>query len=164
MLHAHEKMWVMFLICFSGLARAAILMLPFRWLSLLLGHYYHNIQLATLVTSFQLNRAKWIGRMTGQVARQTPWQSKCLVQAMMARCMLAYYGIPYVLYLGVNKAENHSEGQYSNALVAHAWISVGSSVIVGDDGYEDFTIVSTFVDPCVLQSGHRPHRHGSHAI
>ncbi|OIO66536.1 MAG: hypothetical protein CO186_05650 [Zetaproteobacteria bacterium CG_4_9_14_3_um_filter_49_83] len=165
MLKNKEKLWIILLLCLSGIARFTMLILPFRWLTPLFGQHYQNAELTVIVTTTQLQQALWVGRMTELVAKQTPWQSKCLVQAMMARCVLAYYGIPYVLYLGVgkiagNQAAHKSE---SDVLIAHAWVSVGPSIITGYDGHEGFTIVSTFVDPAILHSS-RPKRHDFHAI
>ena len=130
------------------------MIVPFRRLTPYLGQHYQNAQLAVLVTDEQLRTAESIGRITEQTARHTPWQSKCLVQAMMARCLLAYYGIPYVLYLGVAKSTAiHGTGEIENSdLIAHAWLSVGPAIITGNDGHRAFTIVSTFVAPEVMNS------------
>jgi len=138
------------LFLFSGLARAAILLLPFRFLAPLLGQHYKNVSLAALVTEDQRLIAWRIGRITESACKYTPWESKCLVQALIARSLLAWYHIPYVLYLGVCKA-GASENQ-GEELKAHAWLSVGPWIITGREGHKAFTIVSTFVQPSLLKS------------
>jgi len=149
-----EKIWVILLFFLSGIARAAILTLPFRYIAPFLGQHYQNAQLAVIVTEGQLQKARRIGHITELTANNTPWQSKCLIQAMMAKWLLNHYRIPYVLYLGVAKSTailGTREIENSD-LIAHAWLSVGPSIITGDDGHRAFTIVSTFVAPSVLHS------------
>jgi len=140
-----EKLWFFWLFFLSGLIRAALLILPFRLLAPWLGQHHQNYQLAS-VTSEQQRLMAWrIGRITELATSYTPWQSKCLVQAMAAKALLAHYKIPYVLHLGVTKA-----GQSIDALKAHAWLSVGPWIITGREGHRAFTIVSTFVAPSIL--------------
>lgn len=147
-----EKIWVVLLFFLSALARAVILTVPFRRITPYLGQHHQNAQMAVIVTDKQLHTARWIGRITEQTARNTPWQSKCLVQAIIAKCLLSYYNIPYVLHLGVAKstADNRTQHSAENDLIAHAWVSVGPSIITGKDGHRAFTIVSTFIPPSIL--------------
>jgi len=135
------KIWFVCCYFFSGLVRAAILLLPFRYLSPYLGAHYNNIQLTVLVTEEQKLLAWHIGRMTELACQYTPWESKCLVQAFLTRCLLRYYRIPCVLFLGVMNCK------MENDLKAHAWLSVGSWVVSGRKGHKSFTVVSTFVSP-----------------
>jgi len=164
-LQNREKLWVALLFLLSGIARAVILILPFRRIAPYLGQHYQNAQLAAVVTEKQLHTASQIGLVTELTAKHTPWQSKCLVQAMMARCLLGYYGIPYVLYLGVAKSTAWHDARdiEDNALIAHAWLSVGPSIITGNDGHTAFTIVSTFVAPSIINSSSM-NRQDTHAI
>jgi len=141
-----EKIWFLWLFFLSGLIRAALLILPFRFIAPWLGLHHQNYQLASVASGQQRLMAWRIGRITELVASYTPWQSKCLVQAMAAKMLLAHYQIPYVLHLGVTKAA----GQDLDALKAHAWLSVGPWIITGREGHRAFTIVSTFVAPSIL--------------
>ncbi|GMR00476.1 MAG: hypothetical protein BMS9Abin18_1326 [Zetaproteobacteria bacterium] len=144
-----EKLWLFWLFLLSGLIRACLLVLPFRCIAPWLGLHHQNYQLAS-VTSEQQKLMAWrIGRITELAASYTPWQSKCLVQAMAAKVLLAHYRIPYVLHLGVTKAA----GQSFDALKAHAWLSVGPWIITGREGHRAFTIISTFVAPSILNPG-----------
>lgn len=146
-LPVREKFWFFWLFLLSGPIRAAILLLPFRWLAPRIGVHYENLQLATVVSEEQRMLAWHIGRMMELAAAYTPWESKCLVQAIATKVLLAHYRIPYVLYLGVTKGPDGSE------LKAHAWLSVGPWIITGRDGHRAFTIVSTFVSPLLLTVG-----------
>jgi hypothetical protein len=140
-----EKIWFVLLIVLSGIARTVILVLPFRWVMRYLGVQFQNKQLSVLVTPQQLQRAWRIGIITTAATNYTPWESKCLIQAMVARLLLSYYQIPYVIYIGMTRT-NQPEAK----LKAHAWLSVGQWVITGRDGHHAFTIASSFVAPSVL--------------
>lgn len=146
-----QKLWFVLLFPLSGLCRCMILTLPFARYAWLLGERRGNDQLLLLAQP-QAEQLAWrIGRIIEQVGRFTPWESKCLVQAILARAMCRWYGLPYVLHLGV--ARNQDIG---NPLQAHAWVSVGRWVIVGRDGHKAFTIVSTYVAPRILCSAQYP--------
>lgn len=148
-LPGRQKIWFVCCYFFSGIARAYILFLPFRWLAPRLGTHYQNIQLATVVSEEQEKLAWRIGRITEMACKYTPWESKCLVQAVLAKHILAYYKIPCVMYLGVIKSKD------DNDLKAHAWLSTGRWVITGRDGHQPFTIVSTFVSPATIIAGYK---------
>ncbi|MEE9338383.1 MAG: lasso peptide biosynthesis B2 protein [Methylococcaceae bacterium] len=140
-----EKIWFVLLFVLSGIARVAVLVFPFRWVMRYLGAQFQNKQLSVLVTQQQLELAWRIGVITTVATKYTPWESKCLIQAMVARLLLSYYEIPYVIYIGMTRTK-----QPEAALKAHAWLSVGRWVITGQDGHQVFTIASSFVAPSVL--------------
>ena len=87
----------------------------------------------------KLEVASRIGRMVEMVSRYTPWESKCLVQAIVGKMMLRQCGIANTLYLGVGRDKG-------NSLMAHAWLRCGGLVITGRQGRERFTIVGKFAD------------------
>lgn len=136
----------------SAPIRAGLLLLPFRKMVPLLGQHQSNIQLTSVVSEAQRQRAWRIGRITELAAGYTPWESKCLVQACAASILLRYYRIPYVMHLGVTRGGENADA--GNALKAHAWLSVGPWIVTGGDGHRAFTIVSTFVSPELLTAIH----------
>jgi len=144
-LPAREKLWFVFAWFLSGVIRLFLLILPFRWIAPRLGLHLNNTQLCAVTPEKQRKLAWRIGKITELACKYTPWQSKCLVQAMVARTLLGYYKIPYVMHLGVAKTDNAED-----LLKAHAWLSVGPWIITGRDGHKQFTIVSTFISPAVL--------------
>lgn len=146
-LSLEEKTWFISLYVLSGIARLAVITLPFRWIIRLLGQSVENRQLCVLASQQQLKTAHRIGLITNVVSKYTPWQTKCLIQAMIARYLLGYYRIPYVLYIGI-KNVNRQETE----LKGHAWLCVGHSVITGRQGHHTFTIASSFVSPSVLKT------------
>jgi hypothetical protein len=132
----------------SGIVRGIILYVPFRYLAAYLGAECDNRLLSTLAQPQQVELALKIGRVCRLLERYTPWQSKCLVQATLAKTLLRLYGIPYVLHFGLAKKRAPSAStapQPLSGLSAHAWVSVGDKVICGARGHRSFTVVGTYV-------------------
>ncbi len=127
-----------------GWARLVILLLPFRWLAVFLGISRRNVQFTPLVVQCQRQQARKLGVLIRRVAEWTPWQSKCLVQAVVATLFLRLLRIPYVLHLGVAKDDR-------KGLRAHAWIKAGSCAVTGGEGVPEFTVVSTFLSPLLIE-------------
>jgi hypothetical protein len=140
-----EKVWFLLFYPYSGLVRAAILMLPFSLLSRSYGRYYSNTQCSPLVSEQQQMLAWRIGKVAELAARYTPWESKCLVQAIMVRTLLGFYGIPYVMHLGARMTGDEKE-----PMKAHAWIKVGPWIISGREGHRAYGVVSSFVSPSIF--------------
>jgi hypothetical protein len=152
-----EKIWLGLLYPLSGLARAALLCIPFRRVAPYLGRHHGNLQLSPLATPGQIRLAARIGSISAIAARFTPWKSRCLVQAIMVKTLLAHYGIPHVIYLGVvkptgpaNLPADFSGSEHPPGMKAHAWVAVGPKVVAGRAGHRTFTIVSTFASPASL--------------
>jgi Transglutaminase-like superfamily len=67
-------------------------------------------------------RVRRLGRAVERVARLLPWHPKCLPQAIATKAMLRRRGIACYSHLGVI---------YSDPVTAHAWITVGGTVVQG---------------------------------
>ncbi len=120
-----------------GIARLAVLLLPFRWIAPSLGRHMEEIQ--NEVDFDRLERARLVGWAVRAAAIRTPWKSVCLPQAVTAQWMLRRRGIPATLYLGVKKTLPKGE-----ALAAHAWVRCGDLVVTGAAGHRSYTVISTF--------------------
>src|SRR5262245_47101937 len=108
-----------------GLARFAITAMPFRWIA---PHIEQQIRESpTIDDPDQGIRLQRISRAIVATSRYTPWESKCLVQAIAAKMMLKCRGIDSTLYLGVAK-----EGE--KGLSAHAWLRSGTLILTGAPG------------------------------
>ena len=70
--------------------------------------------------------AYWIGRRVERVCDKTPWESKCLVKALIAQHILYKEGIHTTLYLGVENS--------TGKMTAHAWLRCGTVYVTGGDG------------------------------
>lgn len=78
---------------------------------------------------------KTVSMYVNRSAGHTPWESKCLVRALVAQKLLKKKKIPSTLYLGVGK-ENES-------MIAHAWIRSGKAFVTGGNG-EGYAIVAKY--------------------
>jgi hypothetical protein len=120
-----------------GIARLAILVLPFKWLALSLGR--HMKEAGTQIDPSDLRCARMVGQTIRSAAGYTPWKSVCLPEAVAAQWMLKRRHIASTLYLGVAKDEDKPE-----RLVAHAWLRCGDIILIGAAGHREFTVVATF--------------------
>lgn len=119
---------------FLGIARLALVMLPFRQIAPFLGQLQATPPLSHPVDVITLRRLHWA---IAVAAKYVPWSAVCLPQAMAGKIMLRHRGIPSTLYLGVFR-DGH------DGLTAHAWLGVGDMIVTGEHGRERFTVVSTF--------------------
>lgn len=76
-----------------------------------------------------------VAQAVTRVCRHTPWQSKCLVQALIAQHLLKKHQIPSTLYLGV--------GKVGEEMIAHAWLRSGEYYLTGGCG-EGYALVAKF--------------------
>lgn len=120
-----------------GLTRWALLWIPFRHIAPQLGVQVQTASLVPLADEKQVACALHIGRAIESAAAYTPWESKCLAQAITARLLLGFNSVPYALFLGVHNSAR--EG-----MRAHAWVLTGSTVVTGGENLQEFTVVSTF--------------------
>lgn len=116
-----------------GAARVAIRFIPFTRLAGHLGR--HMAETPPSATPAALDTSRRVERAIRLAARNLPWESVCLPQAIAAKAMLRRRGVPCTLYLGVLRNEKFH---------AHAWVRAGELVVTGDRGREGFTVVSTF--------------------
>jgi hypothetical protein len=72
------------------------------------------------------------------VCNYTPWESKCLVQAVVCKRMLQKRGIQTTIYLGV------ANDKEANKLLAHAWLKLGDQILTGSKGHQKFKVVNFY--------------------
>lgn len=141
-LTCQEKMFLMQAWALLGLYRIRTRQQSFRRIT---SGFTHSKALQDLPqpTASQIERAERIGYLVRVAARFTPWQSLCLVQALVVQHYLALEGIPGQLVLGV--ASSTGEGaEGDDGLAAHAWLACGDTVVSGGRGHEQFHVASTF--------------------
>ena len=80
----------------------------------------------------------FVTHRVARVSLRVPWETKCLVQAMVAQRLLRDYGIGSTLYLGVAR-----DKEADNKMVAHSWVRTGPYSVCGGTG-EGYAIVATF--------------------
>ncbi|AJI57854.1 transglutaminase-like superfamily protein [Francisella philomiragia] len=122
---------VLFIILYpiSGIGRFASLHLNLKKVFGYLGYMYGNTQLSIPATEAQVLQAYQISKIAQIVSKYVPWESKCLIEAIMVKTLLKYYKIPYIIHIGVKKTD-----QSDKPLLAHAWVKVKDNIVVGGDG------------------------------
>lgn len=116
-----------------GVARLAILLMPFSRVARRLGRHMGETPVTQPLEATELSRR--VQRAVHLAAGNLPWESVCLPRAIVAKLMLRRRGVPSTLYLGVQREAK---------MTAHAWVRAGEVVVTGDAGREQYTVVSTF--------------------
>lgn len=119
----------------SGMIRLSILIIPFNYLKKGLGIPKQESSFES--SEKQLEVAKQVRCLVLQVCHHTPWESKCLVRAILSAHLLKRKGMESTLYLGVNK-------NVAGDIQAHAWLRVGEMIIMGGENKNDFVEVARF--------------------
>lgn len=130
-----RKLLVVIAFFLTGIIRFMILFIPFRKLASLMGEKMGESSFN--VDQASSKKALVVSEMVIKTSRITPWESKCLVQALTAQIILKMLKIPTTLYLGVAKNEG-------NRLEAHAWLRHGEKIITGGDVMPKFKEVARF--------------------
>jgi hypothetical protein len=126
-----------------GLARLAILVLPFRWIAPLLGRNKgESPQKAGTAAVELLDRIAWA---VAAASRNVPWECRCLAQAMAGKVMLRRRGVSSTLYLGV--ARGGEPG-----IQAHAWLRCGKRILTGRQGMAGFSVIASFAGKALRSS------------
>ena len=121
---------------YTGIFRMYILFVPFNKLRKRMGK--HKEESAAKETRDVYKIASHISWVVTLISSKTPWESKCLVQALTAQRMLKSKNISTTIYLGVRK-----EG---NEMKAHAWLRCGEYYVTGGAIREQYTVVAKFAN------------------
>lgn len=122
----------------TGLARAAVLTVPFRWLARALGQHMQSTPDESVERNAAiLERVQWA---VATASNHVPWNANCLAQTIAATLMLRIRRVAGTIYFGVMKDD---QGEYR----AHAWLRSGNLIVTGARGMQSYTVVSTFAFP-----------------
>lgn len=129
-----DKLLIVETFILEGIARAVILIVPFNKIKKYIGKHKEE-------TSFEIDNAACqiairVAWAVNHVSRNTPWESKCLVQALTAQNMLKRRKVSSTIYLGVKKNGGKME--------AHAWLRCGQLYVTGGINKGEFTEVARF--------------------
>lgn len=113
-----------------GLARLAIVSLPFRLIA-------RSLQRLGPVSGYNEKLLPRVRRAVIVAARHVPWNAVCLPQAIAAMVMLARRGCGSTVHLGAGKT---AEG----ALTGHAWLVCGDTIVVGAEATSTVTPLAQF--------------------
>lgn len=143
-LSAFSKFWLAPIWLLLGVSKALIFTIRFQRLATRLGQPVGVAPWVPLVTPPQQARALQIGRAVRLAAKYTPWDSNCFPQAVVARLLLGWYGVPYALYFGLARDAQTRETQ------AHAWVMSGPVAVTGGHSFAQFTVVGVFATPGLI--------------
>lgn len=132
-------------VSFLVFTKAAITLLPSRRLVALLGTQVGQTGLADEGGAHDI--AIWVARVVEAVSRRLHLKRRCLAQALAAKLMLQRRGIASILQLGLSRiptVTSSSGPDPFSGIVAHAWLSVSGSIILGGDE-ADYRIVGRFI-------------------
>lgn len=115
-------------------SRIYIHFFPFRKFAVHLGREHEVVTTQNVKESLLV---KDICRAMKRSSRYLPFHGKCLVEAVVVKKMLEKRNIKSTLYLGVSKKE-HKE------MIAHAWLVIDDTAIVGRQGMEKFVPVEWY--------------------
>lgn len=121
---------------YTGMYRTFILFVPFNKLRKRMGKYKEESVANVEREIYKI--ASHISWVVNLISSKTPWESKCLVQALTAQKMLKKRGISTTIYLGVRKD--------GNEMKAHAWLRCGEYYVTGGAIREQYTVVAKFAN------------------
>jgi hypothetical protein len=118
--------------------RLALVFVPLKRITRTMNHS-SSPQSMPALTPDQQAKACEVGQLVAHAAVATPWSSRCLVQVLVVQRLLVASGIPGQFFLGVNRA-----GAGAADSLAHAWLICGDTIVSGEPGSEQFSVVSSY--------------------
>jgi len=119
------------------IARGVMLFLPFRRIAEWLGT--PGAESPVAAAPDEIRMAQEVGWAVGVIARQVPWDGRCLAQALAATGMLRRRGMEGTVSFGVCEGQGKSAG-----FDAHAWLRFGSCVVTGGPEHQRYKVITTF--------------------
>ena len=135
---AFEQLWFLPVWLGLGLASLAISLLEFNRIAWLLGGHCGTTKPIISIKDVQRARALRIRATIGVAERYAPWRADCYPQAIVARCLLGIYRMPYALSMGLKR------DAVTGKMLAHAWVESGDVSVCGGKGDEEYRIVAIF--------------------
>lgn len=117
-----------------GLARFSVAFFSFRRIGRIATRPLKVLELEKHERLDTIKRIRWA---IAAASRRVPWRTMCFEQGLAAHLMLRRRGLPSVLFYGA--APNVEKG-----LVAHVWVRVGMTDIVGCEIADQFAILAVF--------------------
>lgn len=133
------RLWFLPVWALLGVCRMAILTLKFERVARLLGKRMAiPSRRLECVNPAQAKRAREISRVIQSASLRTPWDSNCFTQAVAARAILAFYGMPCVVIFGI--ARSKTDGKR----LAHAWVETAGIRVTGGKRGQQYAFLGAF--------------------
>lgn len=130
-----EKVFLFRVFLMLCIAKSANFALPFKAYSRFLGEINSESSKNPKNVDW-----KYVDKVSGavrNVSKVSPFDFKCLVQASVGKYFLAQERVESTIYFGVKKDETQH-------LKAHAWLRVGSKIVLGGEVADQYNVVSTY--------------------
>jgi hypothetical protein len=131
-----DKLLLLYIFMLLAIVRVLLLLVPFRYITVWLGKYMKESPYIDENDNTFINQVE---RDIQLVSKYTPWESKCLVQAITGKILLRHKRLQNTMYLGVAKDSE-------NQMIAHAWLRSGNKLVTGGCNSGMFTVVAKFAD------------------
>ena len=118
-----------------GLARLAVLTLPFRGVMRASGE--HLAQTPDDVPLAYEETAERVAWAVQGMRYHTPWDSNCLARAIAGQQMLRRRGVESTIYIGV-------DNNVPRSFETHAWLRCGRKILTGAGLKDQFTAVVSY--------------------
>lgn len=118
-----------------GLARLAVLTLPFRWVMRTSGD--HLAESPDGIPTVDMETAERVGWAVQGMRYHTPWDSNCLARGIAGQQMLRRRGVESTLYIGV-------DNNVPRSFETHAWLRCGGKILTGEKRKDQFTAVVSY--------------------
>ena len=122
-------------VCALTLATAAIKLLPFRTVVRSMSYGRNGQGRGKTVAE----EAREIRRAVKRAARRLPWKIVCFPEGLAAHWMLRRRGAPSLVHYGLRQSESQ--------LSAHVWVTLGETVVIGEETTNLHTGVAVFPQP-----------------
>lgn len=132
-----DKKYYLIALKWSMIVRFSMVFLPFKYYRGLFGKL-QNVAETNEYSPEKSLEIKRIREIVISICRNTPWESKCLVEAITCKKMLQKIGVETTVYLGIRKDENGKE------MKAHAWLKLGDHILTGRSGHQSFKVVNFY--------------------
>ncbi len=116
-----------------AVARLMLIFIPFRRLSERL-----STDAGASDAQPEQDFLKRVSFAVAAAANNVPWRSDCFPQAIAARILLRRQGYASTIHLGVEKTS-------PDAVVGHAWLTCGDTVVVGGEDLDRYTEIHRFL-------------------
>ena len=135
LLERQDKLLIIEAFLLTGIFRIVVLIIPFKKYKKYIGIYNEETPLEINKKEYRI--IKRIAWAVNSVSKITPWESKCLVQALTAQRMLKRRKVISTIYFGLNKGTE-------NNMQAHAWLRCGQIYVTGGHNKNGFKEVARF--------------------
>ena len=118
-----------------GLARLAVLTLPFRWVMRTSGN--HLVESPYDIPTADMETAERVAWAIQSMRHHTPWESNCLAQGIAGQQMIRRRGVESTLYIGI-------DNNVPRSFETHAWLRCGRKTLTGAGLQDQFTAVVSY--------------------